>query len=146
VASDIDIQKNVVDDVIAQLVAQGVSDPVYREGTQQDPIYPSVAVNVLNENDELPAETGISGFHRLDIEIDAQTYSPVDGDTTAAQALLGDCRGAFSWDDILAQMNALSAFNTYLYLATSNSDQYTEDRVNHRKLAIQILMRPSNEK
>jgi hypothetical protein len=149
VGSNLAIEAVLLADTMARLLSEinsaGRADPVYVAGTQRVATATGVAVNIVNLFDELPAETGISGFHRADLELDATTYIEDDKTGATLRTIAGVCRKAFSWDDILTKMNASTGTtNTYLYTATTGGTMYVEEKYRHSTVNVQMLLRPSN--
>ena len=146
-AEDLAIQQNVMDDLIAHMQSEGLTYDFGYEGQKlAKPSYPVVLLNILNNNAELGAGKGASGFERLDVEITAQTYNKVDTTGDAARAILKEIRETIAQEDILDLLNDISEYNTYYYVVVSSSDQSSEGSVHDRPLTITIYMRPSNEK
>lgn len=147
-ASSLDIKTTVIADVKARLAAMSVSPAAITAGSKRaTPVYPAISISILSMANDIDGETNITGFHRVDALIDCQTYIDDDADTSAAKLLEGAVREAFSYDDIVAQMNTISSYNTYYYCAISGAAEgFAEDRITHEPLTLQMHLRPSNEK
>ena len=141
------IESNIIADIRAQLTAKSVTnhfiDSELRTGAAIT--FPANSVGSVNLAPSfINGLGGHVGFYRVDMDVDSMTYLDDDNDGDAVRAQAKAVRDALNIDCIIADLNALSSFNTYLNFIIGSSFEDIEGKLRHIVQSITMHMRPSN--
>ena len=113
-------------------------------GPASDETFPRVLVRCANAGDAFHDGYQNSGVYQVDMELLCQSYSIDDQNRTLVRRLGQAVRDILLWDDLPAQLNTASTYNTYFGAVFGDSfEEPPRDGLHLLTIPLRLLMSPA---